>query len=418
MTAEVAIMNKAGIALAADSAVTISQDRVWKNSNKLFHLSLSSDVAVMFYGNGDFCGIPWEILIKEFRKKFLGAQLPHLRDYVRKFLDFLDEINAPETLAKNISSFYLIMSTIDDTLAGTDTNDKLKRRKQIVARAKRLLNDAEQEEILIGDYTIRQYREIYGQNIKDLLKDKINNHVTREMYDEVSKLCFARATRAFRSAIETGLVFAGFGEDELLPVLIEVCVDGELAGVTRSWNRRMIDMNVGDTNSAIIPFAQSDIAQLFMEGSLPDYIKYAEDTMLRILDEKSDELIKNYVPATDQIVEKELQRKANALMIEKFSSKYSEFRQKEVNKVLKVVNSLPKEEMAAMAEALVEITSLRRKMDSKLETVGGPVDVAIVSKSDGFVWIKRKYYFDKEINPDFSERRRKRNAGGKNGTPT
>ena len=35
------------------------------------------------------------------------------------------------------------------------------------------------------------------------------------------------------------------------------------------------------------------------------------------------------------------------------------------------------------------------------ETVGGPIDVAVISKGDGFVWIKRKHYFKPELNPHF-----------------
>lgn len=66
-----------------------------------------------------------------------------------------------------------------------------------------------------------------------------------------------------------------------------------------------------------------------------------------------------------------------------------------------------------MAEALVEITSLRRKMDSNIESVGGPVDVAIISKADGFIWIKRKHYFSTELNSDFLLRRRQRFEGGR-----
>ena len=38
-------------------------------------------------------------------------------------------------------------------------------------------------------------------------------------------------------------------------------------------------------------------------------------------------------------------------------------------------------------------------MDS--ETVGGPIDVAVISKGDGFIWIKRKHYFDPKLNPHF-----------------
>ena len=58
-----------------------------------------------------------------------------------------------------------------------------------------------------------------------------------------------------------------------------------------------------------------------------------------------------------------------------------------------------------MAEALVELTSLRRKVDSTLQSVGGPTDVALISKGDGFIWIKRKHYFDMNLNHDFINRK-------------
>jgi hypothetical protein len=38
------------------------------------------------------------------------------------------------------------------------------------------------------------------------------------------------------------------------------------------------------------------------------------------------------------------------------------------------------------------------------ETVGGPIDVAIISKGEGFVWVKRKRYFSLEENPHFLAR--------------
>jgi hypothetical protein len=54
-----------------------------------------------------------------------------------------------------------------------------------------------------------------------------------------------------------------------------------------------------------------------------------------------------------------------------------------------------------MAEALVNLTSFRRRVSMDAETVGGPIDVAVISKGDGFVWIKRKHYFGAELNPQF-----------------
>ena len=62
---------------------------------------------------------------------------------------------------------------------------------------------------------------------------------------------------------------------------------------------------------------------------------------------------------------------------------------------------LPKGELAEMAESLVNLTSFKRRVTLDVETVGGPIDVAVISKGDGFVWIKRKHYFDPEHNPHF-----------------
>jgi hypothetical protein len=62
MTAEVAILNTHGIALAADSAVTISvgdEKKVYNTANKLFALSKYHPVGIMIYNNATYMGIDW-----------------------------------------------------------------------------------------------------------------------------------------------------------------------------------------------------------------------------------------------------------------------------------------------------------------------------------------------------------------------
>lgn len=57
MTCEVVVMNQRGIALAADSAVTLGDGRkIYHSAEKLFPLSASSSVGIMTYGNTDFMG--------------------------------------------------------------------------------------------------------------------------------------------------------------------------------------------------------------------------------------------------------------------------------------------------------------------------------------------------------------------------
>jgi len=70
------------------------------------------------------------------------------------------------------------------------------------------------------------------------------------------------------------------------------------------------------------------------------------------------------------------------------------------------INALPKEELGNMCESLIHLTSLKRKVDDGLETVGGVVDVAIISKGDGLIWAKRKHYFDSNLNSQFFERKK------------
>jgi hypothetical protein len=72
-----------------------------------------------------------------------------------------------------------------------------------------------------------------------------------------------------------------------------------------------------------------------------------------------------------------------------------------IQPIIRAVSFLPKDELAAMAESLVNLTSFKRKISLDAETVGGPIDVAVISKGDGFIWIKRKHYFKPELNSGF-----------------
>ena len=71
--------------------------------------------------------------------------------------------------------------------------------------------------------------------------------------------------------------------------------------------------------------------------------------------------------------------------------------------IIDSVATLPIEELALLAESMINITFLRRKvaLDRNIGTVGGPIDVAIISKGDGFIWLKRKHYFERKYNPQY-----------------
>lgn len=92
MTAEVAILNKTAVALAADSAVTTGlpgREKIYTSANKIFTLSKFAPVGAMIYGHIEHCSIPWEVLIKEYRARIWKRRHGLLADYTRDFRSFI-----------------------------------------------------------------------------------------------------------------------------------------------------------------------------------------------------------------------------------------------------------------------------------------------------------------------------------------
>ena len=92
MTAEVAILNRNAVALAADSAVTLRLPQSTKiyQTNKLFALSKYEPVAVMIYGSADFMDLPWETIVKRYRVHLGRRSFGGIGEYGDDFLDFVE----------------------------------------------------------------------------------------------------------------------------------------------------------------------------------------------------------------------------------------------------------------------------------------------------------------------------------------
>jgi len=142
-------------------------------------------------------------------------------------------------------------------------------------------------------------------------------------------------------------------------------------------------------------------AERFMEGVDPEFLDYLHDSMgetsrqlvMEVLDSMGIECSEEEVNAV---------REAAASQAERFLEQSATVRRRRfVAPIMDIVELLPKEELADMAEALVNLTALKRRVSLDAETVGGPIDVAVISKGDGMIWIKRKHYFDPALNPSY-----------------
>lgn len=67
-----------------------------------------------------------------------------------------------------------------------------------------------------------------------------------------------------------------------------------------------------------------------------------------------------------------------------------------------VLSAMPFQDAIDLAEFLVELTIKYSRFSSGPQTVGGPIEVAGISKHEGFKWIRRKHYFSRDLNPEES----------------
>ena len=107
MTAEVAILNRNAVAIAADSAVTVSRrggdrpvggqnpekvPKIYNTANKLFALSNVDPIAVMVYAGAEFAGIPWDTVVKDYRRTALAASFGTVDGYADHFAEHLGRL--------------------------------------------------------------------------------------------------------------------------------------------------------------------------------------------------------------------------------------------------------------------------------------------------------------------------------------
>ena len=64
-----------------------------------------------------------------------------------------------------------------------------------------------------------------------------------------------------------------------------------------------------------------------------------------------------------------------------------------------IAPAMPVQDAISLADFLVETTKGYVRFLPGADTVGGDTDICVVTKHEGFKWIRRKHYFDRILNP-------------------
>jgi hypothetical protein len=223
-----------------------------------------------------------------------------------------------------------------------------------------------------------------------------------KLYDKAIELSIAVLVKQYYPDICSGVVIVGFGQKDIFPSFVNyTCAGyvGQRVKLARSDPAKITMKNA----SAVQAFAQGDIVYRFMEGIDRGYANVLRGLFSTALVESNIATFEKWAPK-NKITKRsrsEIQ-KAATQQYDKILSDAQDFRRTRfIRPTLDMVSILPKDELAQLAESLVALTSVHRRVSRELETVGGAIDVAVISKSDGFIWIKRKHYFDPELNTQF-----------------
>ncbi|WP_301691193.1 hypothetical protein [Klebsiella pneumoniae] len=414
MTAEIIVKNPVACALAADSAMTMTGGnsgtvKIFNNAEKIYQLSKHYPVGLMVYNNADFCGTPWELSIRSFRKLHGHEEHSTIRDYLTSFLNFLNSTYDITSIAKRESKLremfrrYLRLNyddlsqkTLHVSLPESDDealniihqrltnfyaseNGFLERNPFFEGFDESDIIDA--REFVINNY-LQIALDIFPNNgdLPEHLKTQLINFFT-------FIICKENVTSLY-----SGLVFAGFGSDEYYASIITIQIYG-------SFNNKVMYKIINGKcsksdpdNSVIIPFASEDEVFTFVRGFNNSIINFMGNTVSQLSNVILENLRERGV--SDEISEQKLASLKDDIIdrVQRYCDE--NFTQKVTN----MLTSLSKKDLSYMAESLVNLSAFKLKISDSYETVGGPIDVAIISKTDGFVWIKRKLYFDKNLN--------------------
>ena len=424
MTAEVAVMNKQAIALAADSAVTLRDElgqKIFTSANKIFSLSKYHPVGVMVYGRASIMGVPWETVIKEYRSLLKQKAFASIYEYAADFISYLTEekrffskLEEERHVENYVYGYFKLMrKEIDEKLQQIVDSEG----EQTEIQVNTIIDQTIQDNFEIWENTdllpqvptdcVENLRTQYGkfiQEAKGRFFENISDVASRQL-TEIALSLFVKYPEHVSDPNAPGVVIAGFGTEDVFPVLLSFSIEGKVCGFLKYKENEETSTEIDFENEAtIIPFAQDDMVATFMEGVDRKY-QIALERGLRQLFTSYPAILVDSIDKFSPQEKDEWKSKLQNISNEMFS-KYSDLLHGHrttfyVNSIMNVVQMLPKDELAAMAESLINLTSFKRRVSMEEETVGGPIDVAVISKGDGFIWIKRKHYFDRELNQQF-----------------
>lgn len=388
MTAIVGVLNKHAVAIAADSAATINGvlgRKVLNQATKIVTLSKYHPVAVMIYSSSSFLGTPWDVIVKLYRDRLGDNDFNSVSDYISDFIQFLTDNHffSSDTLQKKhlrfqLFKFYQDVEERSIAQIGGKVTDSSKSYlfntiKDNLNALKALYEQHSQCEGLLS-YTFERLQEYCVDIFNDLYEYIVNKTgAPGELFD-LAKYVFYLLLKSSRNIVGyTGLVFVGYGKEEIFPSLMPVNIAIAFDGALRYYYDKQSEAIISENNSAAIcPFAQTDVMETILTGIDPSVKNFISELFSKSLKAYSG-LVSNTIKISNQntVLSTAIENIDISGIKKVFDDAIDDAIGKQyIAPLVDTVAYLEKEDMADMAESLVSLTFLKRRMMSSEESVG------------------------------------------------
>jgi hypothetical protein len=414
MTSEIAVLNQRAVALAADSAVTLVDGglvAVRNDQRKLFNLIEGRPVGLMFFGVADVMGHPWELLIEHYQRKVKPQAFPRVADYAQSFLGSLDNLEEFFPKARRNDEYKRLLASVfrylfhfaqylrdsgEGDLAQAGDAAVLDAAIERVWRTYQMREDGSPRPDLacfpkdFGKQVASDYAQVieetivYGFGPFNLGKQSLQRLRDIAVYCVVKDLFLEDVT---------GLVFSGFGADERYPT-VATCYMSAIVGGIAKRGSPTVDAIDGDVRSRIRVFADSEVTNAFIRGidfNLERRLYGGFRVMLHGLVDQLIEAIPIQDPNTRENVRGRFQRDFVPKYFDAFHRMIADYQQQAfINPILRVLEIAAKNELAETARDLVGLNVFKKRITAQKQTVGGAIDVAVISREGGFQWWSRQ----------------------------
>jgi hypothetical protein len=413
MTSEIAVMNQRAVALAADSAVTLIDGGtvvVRNDQKKLFNLMDGRPIGVMFFGVADLMGHPWDVLIEQYQKKVKPPQYASVREYGQSFLGLMDKL--PDFFPKDkqrdeyrrlLASVFRYVFHLAQYLRDTQPEfAEVPDAAVLEGAIARVWHDYQFRE----DGTPRADLACFPQNFAatiqrdygaladDLIKYGFDAFpIGAEAKKRLKDIAVFAVVKDLFLEDVTGLVFAGYGAEDRYPVVVTCFVSALVGGILKR-TEASVDAIGTEVRSKIRVFADSEVTNAFIRGIDLNLERRIYGTVQMLLHGLVDQVIGAFGD-TDAAKRESIRQQFQGQLVPQYFAALrgmmGEYQQNTfINPVLRVLEIAAKAELAETAKELVSLNVFKKRIMAQKQTVGGAIDVAVISRENGFQWWTRQ----------------------------